>query len=103
MNTLEGMLARRARHKIDADWHARAKASAEEADQHHRPVDSNDTARYRARQEATKAAATKNRSRWSDEDLAIALDGSLSSRAAAFQLGRTLYAVRTIRKKHGLR
>lgn len=35
MNTLESMLARQARHKTDAAWHARARKSAELNDHHH--------------------------------------------------------------------
>lgn len=101
MNTLESMRARQARHRQDAAWHARARASAELADQHHR-TESPSTENTRRRQAATKEAATKNRQRWTKAELEVALDPSLSSRAVAFQLGRTLYSVRTIRKKHGL-
>ena len=59
--------------------------------------------RGRRLQAETAAVATRGYARWTADDLAVALDYRYSAAEAALLLGRTLSAVRHIRRKRGVR
>lgn len=115
MNTLESMRARQAEHARQQAWKANIRRSDPAPDRTHAPVDvharlraidadraQRGSARTRDRrvtQSATASSARRSRERWTPEDLAIALDMSLSARQAALKLGRSLYAVNDKRKQ----
>ena len=108
MNTLESMRARQAEHARQQAWKANIRRSDPAPDRAHAPVDVHarlraiDADRTRARrvtQSASASSARRSRERWTPEDLAIALDMSLSARQAALKLGRSLYAVNDKRKQ----
>lgn len=48
---------------------------------------------------ATRDVATKHREEWTSADLKIATQPDLTAREAALKLGRTMHAVKNIRKK----
>lgn len=60
-------------------------------------------ARGQALQAETAAAATRARAAWTEEDLAVALDYQHTAAEAAHLLGRTLAAVRHVRRKRQAR
>lgn len=60
------------------------------------------TQMHREDQERTRAAARHDGKPWTEEDLEIAGDYSLSAVQVAEKLGRSLGAVRHIRRRHGL-
>lgn len=58
------------------------------------------TAMHRVDQEETRAKATASNQRWSENDLKVAADYSKSAVQVAQELGRSLSAVRHVRRKY---